>query len=190
MAWTVSSVRVRAPRIALFLGLIAGSLASFPSPLSAQTVSPRDRRVRPVPRSQRLGQRRRGRERVRAALFRRRKHAAATRHRARQTERPRATARFVSTSRRCWARGRWPASCTKRVSRRSVPADRRRAPSRTSSCLARLPRRPHLHRRHQTARTACRRSRVRLASASTTGTVGVTRGHPAARGTRRAIRRG
>ena len=29
------------PRIALFLGLIAGSLASFPSPLSAQTVSPR-----------------------------------------------------------------------------------------------------------------------------------------------------
>ena len=40
MAWTVSSVRVRAPRIALFLGLIAGSLASFPSPLSAQTVSP------------------------------------------------------------------------------------------------------------------------------------------------------
>ena len=41
MAWTVSSVRVRAPRIALFLGLIAGSLASFPSPLSAQTVSPR-----------------------------------------------------------------------------------------------------------------------------------------------------
>ena len=41
MAWTVSSVRVRAPRIALFLALIAGSLASFPSPLSAQTVSPR-----------------------------------------------------------------------------------------------------------------------------------------------------
>ena len=40
MAWTVSSVRVRAPRIALFLGLIAGSLASFPSSLSAQTVSP------------------------------------------------------------------------------------------------------------------------------------------------------
>jgi Viral BACON domain len=40
MAWTVSSVRVRAPRIALFLGLIAGSLAFFPSPLSAQTVSP------------------------------------------------------------------------------------------------------------------------------------------------------
>ena len=40
MAWTVSSVRVRAPRIALSLALIAGSLASFPSPLTAQTVSP------------------------------------------------------------------------------------------------------------------------------------------------------
>ena len=40
MAWTVSSVRVRAPRIALFLILIAVSLACFPSLLSAQTVSP------------------------------------------------------------------------------------------------------------------------------------------------------
>ena len=40
MAWTTSSVRVRAPRIALILALIAGSLASVPSPLTAQTVSP------------------------------------------------------------------------------------------------------------------------------------------------------
>ena len=40
MAWTVSSVRVRAPRIALFLSLIAGSIACFPSPLTAQTVNP------------------------------------------------------------------------------------------------------------------------------------------------------
>ena len=39
MAWTVSSVRVRAPRIALF-SLFGLLLACFPSPVSAQTVSP------------------------------------------------------------------------------------------------------------------------------------------------------
>ena len=39
MAWTVSSVRVRAPRIAL-LSVVGLLLACFPSPLSAQTVSP------------------------------------------------------------------------------------------------------------------------------------------------------
>ena len=40
MAWTVSSVRVRAPRIALFLILVYVSLACFQSLLSAQTISP------------------------------------------------------------------------------------------------------------------------------------------------------
>ena len=49
MAWTVSSVRVRAPRIALSLALIAGSLASFPSPLTAQTVSPQIVEFAPSP---------------------------------------------------------------------------------------------------------------------------------------------
>jgi hypothetical protein len=50
MAWTVSSVRVRAPRIALFLILIVLlSLAIFPSRLSAQTVSPQVVEFNPSP---------------------------------------------------------------------------------------------------------------------------------------------
>jgi hypothetical protein len=49
MAWTVSSVRVRAPRIALSLALIAGSLAFVPSPLTAQTVSPQSVEFDPSP---------------------------------------------------------------------------------------------------------------------------------------------
>jgi hypothetical protein len=40
MAWTVSSVRVRAPRIAPLLILVCFSLPSFQSILSAQTISP------------------------------------------------------------------------------------------------------------------------------------------------------
>ena len=41
MAWTVSSVRVRAPHIALFLFLLGcSSLVLFPSGLGAQTISP------------------------------------------------------------------------------------------------------------------------------------------------------
>ena len=86
MAWTVSSVRVRAPRIALFLALIAGSLASFPSPLTAQTVSPQIVEFDPSPDHNASVNGVAVVSRVRAALFRCRKHAAASRHRARQTE--------------------------------------------------------------------------------------------------------
>jgi hypothetical protein len=105
MAWTMSSVRVRAPRIALYLGLIAGSLASFPSPLSAQTVSPQIVEFDPSPEHNASvnGVAVVSEYELRFFAVGARSSFTSS-NSANQTFR--ATARFVSTSRRCWARGR------------------------------------------------------------------------------------
>ena len=84
MAWTVSSVRVRAPRIALCLILGCLSLVSLPSRAIAQTVSPQIVEFDPSADHNRHRQWCRRRRRLRAPLLHRRRQPAAARDRDRQ----------------------------------------------------------------------------------------------------------
>src|SRR6187399_525869 len=49
MAWTGPSVRVRAPRIALFFSIASVALVGVSAPVSAQTVSPQSVEFDPSP---------------------------------------------------------------------------------------------------------------------------------------------
>ena len=106
MAWTVSSVRVRAPRIALCVILGCLSLLFLPSRASRSDGQPADRRVRSsADHNRTVRWCRRGR-RLRAPLLHRRRQPAAARDRDRKAGPASPTEGSDSTSLRSWACGR------------------------------------------------------------------------------------